>query len=124
MSSVAVPLVGRVLEQEGRLELALPRRIRQVRRAPRRAPARVQVEEFDGHQRDRPARTVALLRPPLSADLVQLGGRFIRARVLRAAIPLELVDAVERHVEPVAALVLDDRHLDALSLTKIVSMPR
>ena len=28
------------------------------------------------------------------------------------AVPLELVEAVQRHVEPVAAFVLDDRHLE------------
>ena len=55
---------------------------------------------------------LALRRPALSAELVQARRRRILGDVVGRAIPLELVDAIERHVEPIAALVLDDRDFD------------
>src|SRR5580765_541837 len=38
--------------------------------------------------------------------------RRLGADVVRRAVPLDLIDAIERHVEAIAALVLDDRDFD------------
>ena len=55
------------------------------------------------------SRCCAQRRPP---SLWSRGGGASSETSSRRAIALELVDAVERNVEPVAALVLDDRDLD------------
>ena len=105
-------LVGGVLEEEAALELLLPGRVGYVRRPRSDLASRVEVEELDGHLLDRGARAVALLRPALAAELVQPRRRRVVGDVVGGAIALELIDAVQRHVEPVAALVLDDGDLD------------
>src|SRR5258708_1974395 len=105
-------LIGRVLEEEAALELSLPRGIRNVRRPRRHLAARIEIEELDRHLLNGRARPVALLRPPLSAKPVQARWRSVLADVVGGTVTLELVDTVQRHVEPVAALVLDDRDLD------------
>ena len=104
-------LVGRILEQERRFELPLPRPVGRGGGLGGHLATRIEVEQLHGHFLQRRARLVALLRPPPAAELVQprrygIGPRF------GGPVPLDLVDAVERHVEPVAPLVLDDRHLD------------
>ena len=105
-------LVGRVLEQERRLELPLPRRVGHVRRPGGDLPPRVQVEQLDRHLLNRDARSLALLPPALAAEPVQPRRRRVLGDVVGRAVLLELVDAIERHVEPIAALVLDDRDFD------------
>ena len=67
-------LIGRVLEQEGRLELTLPRGVRNVRRARRHLAACVQIEELDGHLVNCRARFLTLLAPPFPAELMQSRG--------------------------------------------------
>src|SRR5918992_915489 len=48
---------------------------------------------------------------PFSAELVQAWRSSVIA-IGRGAIALDLIDAIERNVEPIPALVLDDRHLE------------
>ncbi len=105
-------LVGRVLEEEGALDLPLPRGVGEMRRARGELPPRVEDQQLLRHLLDGGARLLALLRPAASAELVQLGGRGVVADVDPGAIALDLVDAIERDVEAVAAFVLDDRDLD------------
>src|SRR5690348_338391 len=45
-------LIGRVFEEERRLELLLPRGVRHMRRTIRDLPTRVEVEQLDGHLTD------------------------------------------------------------------------
>ena len=76
-------LVGRVLEEERRLELPLPRRVGHMRRTARNASSRVEVEQLDGHLLDRQRAFVALLRPALSAERVQVAAADSRLRCRR-----------------------------------------
>jgi hypothetical protein len=92
--------------------MPLPRRVTRVRRPARHLPPCVEVEQLGRHLLDRGPRAVALLRPPLAAEAMQPRRRRIRGDIARRPIPLELVDAVEWHVEAVATLVLDHRHFD------------
>ena len=55
---------------------------------------------------------IALLGPALAAEPVQPRRRRIAETSSRRPIPLELVDAIQRHIEAVAALVLDHRDFD------------
>src|SRR5687767_10069574 len=73
--------------------------------------ARVEIQQLDGHLLNRHPRTIALLRPSLSAELVQARRGGVSVRIPGGAVPLDLADAIERHVEPVTALVFDDRDL-------------
>ena len=105
-------LIGRVLEEERRLELRLPRRIRSVWRPRRDATARVQIQELDCHFANRRARLLALLTPAFSAELVQSGRRTVFGDVGRGSVSLELIDAIQWHVEAIAALVFQNRDLE------------
>ena len=105
-------LVGRVLEEKRRLELPLPRRVGNVRRTVGDFPPRVEIEQLDRHLLDRRARSSRCCGPAPAAELVQARRRRILGDVVARPIALELIDAVQRNVEPIAALVLDDRHLD------------
>ena len=101
-------LVRRVLEQEAELSSCLCQgvsgtcggRVAILRRAYRSSSSTV-------ISLDRGARLVALLRPPLAAELVQPRRRRVLAHVGGRAVALQLVDAIEGDVQPVAALVLD-----------------
>ena len=105
-------LIRRVLEEKGGLELALPGGVRKRRDLVGDAAARVEIEELERHLLQRGARLVALRSPALAAELVEARRRRVAAHIVGRAVALDLIDAIERHVEPVAALVLDDRHLD------------
>src|SRR2546423_3379371 len=83
-----------------------------MRRPRRNFAARVQVEELHRHLLDRGAGLVPLRCPAFSAQGVQARRWRFGGYVGRRSIPLDLVDAVERNVEPVAALVLDDGNFD------------
>ena len=63
-------LLGRVLEEPGRLELALPCGIGNVRGTGRHSAARVEIEQLDGHLVDRGALLLSLLAPAFAAKLV------------------------------------------------------
>ncbi len=102
-------LVRRILEEERRLELALPRSVRQRARLRCHAPARVQLEQLHGHGLQRSARALSLLCPALSTQFVQSRRRRIRSHVAGRAVALDLVDAVERDVQAITAFVLDHR---------------
>ena len=106
------PLIRRILEEERRLELSLPRGVGEMRGPGGDLSAGVEVEQLDRHLLDRGARLVSLLRPPLSAELVEARRHGFAVGVARGTVPLDLVDAVEGHVEAVATFVLDDRDLD------------
>ena len=62
------------------------------------------------HLEDGGAGLVALLAPLATAQLMQARRRTVRADVAGRAIPLHLIDAIERHIQPIAALVLDHGH--------------
>ena len=109
---VAVRWSGVSSNKKCRLELALPRRVGNVRRPIRDLSPRVEIEQLDRHLSNGDARLFALLSPAPSAEPVQARRRCIVRDVARRAIALELVDAIERDVESVAALVLDDRDFD------------
>ena len=64
-------LIRRVLEEECRFELTLPRGIGDMWRSRRHLPTRVQIEKLDRHLVDRRAGLLSLLTPPLAAQLVQ-----------------------------------------------------
>src|SRR5204862_7367463 len=76
--------------------------------------ARVQVEEFGRHLADGGPCLVALALPRRRAETVQLGRR--RVSVPGGSVGLELIQPVERDVEPVAAFVFDDRHFEPAAL--------
>src|SRR5439155_10514349 len=73
---------------------------------------RVEVEQLDGHLADGRTRLLALLAPALSSQLVQSRRRAVLRDIGCGAIPLELIDAIQRDIEAVAPLVFDDGDLD------------
>ena len=103
-------LVGRILVEERRLELALPRRVGREREARRDLAMRVQVEQLQSHLPDRGPRPLPLALPGGGSQAVQLGRRGVA--VAARAVRLELVQPVQRDVQAVPALVLDDRDLE------------
>ena len=105
-------LIRRILEQEARLQLALPRAVGKVRRARGDVAARVQVEQLGRHFKDRAARFFPLLRPLLATEPVQARRRRVLAHGVGGTIALDLVEPVQGDVEAVAPLVLDHRDLD------------
>ena len=76
----------------------------------RQLAAGVEVEQLRGHHADRRARLVALALPCRRAEPVQPRGRSIT--IAHGAVGLELIDPIERDVEPVPALVLHHRDLE------------
>ena len=66
-----------------------------------------------GHLEDGRARLVALLAPLATTELVQPRRRRVGTHVAGGTIALHLIDTIQRDVQPVATLVLDDRDLDA-----------
>jgi hypothetical protein len=100
-------LVGRILEQERRLELLLPRSVGHVRRARGQASSRVELQELLRHLVDGGLRAITLLLPAAAAELVKARWRRVVAGRWRRAISLDLVEAIQRDVQPVAALVFD-----------------
>src|SRR5262249_40829884 len=106
------PLIGRILEQERRLQLALPGRIGKVRRAGCDLSPSVEVEQLDGHLLNGGACPIALLCPAFSAKLMQPRWRCVSVGVAGCPVALDLVDAIERDVQSIAALVLDDGNFD------------
>ncbi len=103
-------LVGRLVEREGVLELALPRAVRPERVALGRLPRGVQLDQLGRDLADRLAGPALPLGPVGTAEPVQ-------RRLLAADVAGDLVQRVGRHVEPVrrpAALggaVLEDEVL-------------
>ena len=102
-------LVGRVFKQERTFELTLPRTIEFMRRPRGDLAARVQLEQLLRHLENRHARFFALLLPAISAKFVETRCRCIVGNVGGAAIAFDLIDAIERHVQSIPALVLDYR---------------
>ena len=107
-------LVGSILVQESRFELALPRGVGREREAGRELAAGVQVEQLGRHLANGGAGLVPLTLPRRGAQAVQLGGRGIS--VPRRAIRLQLIQPVQRDVEPVAPFVFDHRHFERPAL--------
>ena len=106
-----LPLVRGVLVEEAALQLPLPAGIRRERESGGdRAPG-VEVQQLGGHLFDRLAGPLPHPLPGGAAQPVDPRRRPF-AVLARRPIPLELVEPIERHVEPVAAFVLHDRHLD------------
>src|SRR4029077_18629591 len=97
---------------EGGLELTLPWRVGREREAGRELAARVQIEQLRGHLANRGARLVTLPLPRGGAELVETRCRRHAVAIRGGAIGLELVEAVQRNVEAVAPLVLDDRDFE------------
>ena len=105
-------LVGRIFEQERALELPLPRRVHPMRGTGRHFATRIEIQQFLRHLENGHARFFALLLPAIATQLVQpRGGRVFR-HIAGAAVSLNLIDAIQRHIQTIAALVLDDRGLD------------
>ena len=102
-------LVGRILVEERRLELALPRRVGREGEARRDLATRVEVEQFQRHLPDRGPRPLSLALPRRRSQAMQPGrwGVTVAGRAVR----LQLVQPVYGDVQPVARLVLDDRDL-------------
>ena len=103
-------LIGCVFVQEGGLELALPGGVGREGEPGRDLATGVEIEELGRHLADGGPRFLPLALPGRRAEAVQLGRRSVS--VARRAVRFELVQAVERHVEAVAAFVFDDRHLE------------
>src|SRR4051812_14321295 len=78
-----------------------------MRRSRRNFAARIEVEKLDGHLLNCRASLVALRLPAFSAECVEARRRCLGCDVVGGAIALDLVDAIERDIEAVAALVLD-----------------
>src|SRR6185503_10195000 len=72
----------------------------------------VKVEELSRHLLNCGARSVALLRPALPAERMEPGRGRVTRDVGCGSIPLDLVDAIKRDIQPIAALVLDHRRFD------------
>src|SRR5207244_1379229 len=94
------------------LELTLPWRVGREREAGRELAARIQIEQLRGHLANRGACLVTLPLPRSGAELVETRCRRHAIAIRGGAIGLELVEAVQRHIETVTALVLDDRDLE------------
>ena len=62
------------------------------------------------------ARLFALRLPSIAAEFVQPRRRRVGTDVARRAVAFDLIDAVERNVQPIAALVLQYRDLDHAAL--------
>jgi len=107
-------LVGRVFVQEGRFQLALPRGVGRECEPGRELAAPVQIEELGRHLPDGGPGLISLALPRGRPETVQLGRRGVA--VPGGAVGLELIQPVERDVEPVAAFVFDDRHLERPAL--------
>ena len=105
-------LIGRVFEQERALKLPLPRRVHAMRRTGSHLATGVQIEQFLRHFENRHARFLALLLPAIATQLVQPRRRGVFRHVGGAAVPLDLIDAIQRHIQAIAAFVLDDRRFD------------
>src|SRR3954467_13797017 len=71
--------------------------------------SRIEVEQLAGHLLKRGPRLVALGCPAFAAKRMEPGRRRIFGDICGRAIPLDLVDTVERDVESVTALILDHR---------------
>jgi hypothetical protein len=108
-------LVGRVLIEEPRLQLALPPRVGRETEPRRAGAARVEIHQLRRHLPDGPLRLLPLPPPPGAAQAVQPRRRAVLA-IVRSAVPLDLVDTVQRDVEPVAPLVLDHGHVQGRPL--------
>ena len=87
-------LVGRVLEEEARFELALPRAIGRVGGAAGDLATRVEIEQLDRHLLDRGARLVALLRPALAAQPVQPRRGRVGVALAGGTVALYLVEPI------------------------------
>ena len=104
-------LVGGVLVEEARLQLPLPPGVGRKGVARAHRAAGVEVEQLGRHLLDRLAGLLPRSLPGGAAQPVELGRRPV-AVLAGGAVALQLIEPVERDVEPVAALVLHDRHLD------------
>src|SRR4029078_8462095 len=105
-------LVGCVLEEKRGFQLSLPRRVGEVRRTRGHRSSSIKIEQLGGHLLNGRACPVALLRPALAAEGVEARRRRVAGDVCSGAVTLYLIDAIQRDVEPVAPLVLDDGCFD------------
>ena len=107
-------LVGCVLIEKRGLQLALPRGVRREREPGSHRTTGVQFDQLGRHLADSPLRLLAPAPPACRPEPIE--PRRSPVTVFRGAVPFDLVDPIERHVQPVAALVLDDRDLEHRSL--------
>ena len=106
-------LVGGVFIKEGGLELALPRCVGGKCVASRQLSPCVQVEQFRGHRAYRRPCLVALALPRRRAQPMQPWRRCVTVAIsTHCPIRLELIDAIQGHIEPIATFVFDDRDLE------------
>ena len=93
-------------------------------RSGRDLPTSVQIEELDCHLLNCRACLVALRRPPFSTECVQSWWRRLGRYIGRGSISLDLIDAIEGHVESITPLVLDHRDFDrALAHVNLLDAP-
>ncbi|OLE61149.1 MAG: hypothetical protein AUG10_02365 [Gemmatimonadetes bacterium 13_1_20CM_2_70_10] len=105
-------LVGRVFIKERGFELRLPRRIGGEGVARGDLAARVQVQEVERHSPDRRLGFLPLALPGRGPEPVQPRRRRVGAAVAARAVRLQLVEAVQRHIEAIASLVFDGGHVE------------
>jgi len=111
------PLVGGVFIKEGGLELALPRCVGGKCIASGQLSPCVQVQQFRRHRAYRRSRLVALALPRRRAQPMQPRRRRVTVAIsTHCPIRLELIDAIEGHIEPIATFVFDDRDLERYAL--------
>ena len=73
----------------------------------------VQVQKLHRHFLDRGAGLISLRCPTFSSQRVEARRWRLGGYVRGGSVSLDLVDAIERNIETVAALVLDDGNLDS-----------
>src|SRR5207244_11259284 len=98
-------LIRSVLEQKRGFELTLPDCVRQVRRTSGDFAPSIEVQQLYRHLLDCRSGLVALRSPPFSAEGVEPRRRCVGGDIGRRSIALDLIDAVQRNIEPIAALV-------------------
>ena len=104
-------LVGRLLEAEGGLELALPRRVGREGVALGHRALGVELQQLLGHLAQRGAHRFLHALPGGAAHAVELGGARVAAQILR-----DEVEPLHRHVQPAALGVLEQQEI-AVAIT-------
>src|SRR5215212_369028 len=80
-----------------------------MRRTRCNPPARVKIEQLDGHLLDCRLRSIALLSPSLPTERMQSRRRIVRRYVGRGSESFDLIDSIQWNVQSRAALVFDHR---------------
>ena len=104
-------LIGGILVQEARFQFLLPPRVGRKSIARRHSPLGVQLQQLGCHLLDRRLGLVPGALPTGAAQLVEFGGRPV-AVLPGATISFQLIQPVERHVQPVTTDILQHRHLE------------